>query len=145
MPHLCHALIYLLETDISKKLANYLQSYAFHNLASKISSLIQTLLVDVIGIIAHIRSTRCQDLGCFSFSTGDMKEKMLTAKQKAAELDTKITERQLTRKEKRRGRRPNPPKCRCAECGFTTNRIREMASHKKLHQLAKNSCIYCDK
>ena len=74
-----------------------------------------------------------------------MKEKILIAKQKAEELDTKMTERQLRKKEKRRGRRPNPPRCRCSECGFTTNRIREMASHKKLDQLAKNSCIYCDR
>ncbi len=77
-----------------------------------------------------------------------MKVKILSAKQQAEQQDAKMAaerERRLVRREKRKGRRPNPPKCRCSECGFSTNKIREMVSHRKLHQLAKNACIYCDR
>ncbi len=75
-----------------------------------------------------------------------MKEKILNAKIRVEEVDlrSEIEKHSQKRTVKKRGRKPNPPKCRCPDCGFTTNKVREMASHKKLHQLAQNCCIYCD-
>ena len=37
-----------------------------------------------------------------------------------------------------------PGKYQCDSCDFTTNRVREMTNHKKLHKLALNTCYYCD-
>ncbi len=30
------------------------------------------------------------------------------------------------------------------DCGFTTNKVREMANHRKLHKLEQNICYYCE-
>ena len=39
---------------------------------------------------------------------------------------------------------PLTGKYQCDTCEFTTNRVREMSNHKKLHKLALNVCYYCD-
>ena len=33
---------------------------------------------------------------------------------------------------------------RCPDCDYTTNKVRQMANHKKLHCIEKNICYYCN-